>query len=143
MSSFNLIGVVPDRVRTVQIDFSECTPHKERVYLTYGSKAYEIIGKDGDICILKYGGHVENPSLNDSLTTVCRVPLSEGSHDFIASDLEIQFTPIIKYCKPPEIKPKDYRPMEITISIVAIAAAVFLVIVVRWFERRKRQHTPE
>ena len=132
-----------DRVRTVQIDFSLCNPRKERVYLSLGSKAYEITGKEGNVCILKYGGNVENQSLAESLTTVCRVPLSEGIHDFVATDLEIQFAPIIKYCKPPEIKPKDYRPMEKTISIVAIAVAIFLVIVVRWFERRKKQHTAE
>ncbi len=121
-------------IRTVSIDFLECAPAKERVYITYGSFAYEVVGKNsqGD-CVVRYGGEVENPNLGEELATYCQIPESVGKMSFVVKDLGPDFSVISEYCKSPGYKNNStsiglFEIGVMGVSLVFIALCAYLVV---------------
>ena len=119
------IGCMTD-LRTISIDFGVCQPKNERVFITYGSFAYEITGGQGDVCNFRYGGEVENPNWGEDLTTKCQVPKSVGTRRFEVKDLGVNFSPISAYCSEPPLNTLNLYPLVI-VAYFVVGAIVFFV----------------
>src|SRR5258705_12811806 len=63
---------------SVAIDFKQCKPHRERVYVDFGSTTYEIVGPRAGVCVMRYGGEIENPKWDGSLPITCKIPRKLG-----------------------------------------------------------------
>ncbi len=122
--------------RTIEIDFAECSPKMERVYVTYRSFAYEVSGKKDDTCVLRFGGRVENPNSEEKLTTSCYVPLTLGKKEFLVKDLGLDFTPIQEYCNPVPKPPEVSNRNGVIISAVSIALTLVIIAVSKWTKRK-------
>jgi len=82
----------------LEIDFSVCKPDRKRIGVSFGSTTYEIVSKEGDKCIMNYGGEVENPNWDGKLTTKCLVPISFGKQIFFKTHYGVDFSPLKDFC---------------------------------------------
>jgi hypothetical protein len=88
-----------DSADAVEIDFGRCAPERRRIDVTYGSTTYEIVGRSGDDCVMKYGHENENPGGSGKLNKTCAVPVSLGKQRFKKTDVAVDFSPLEPYCK--------------------------------------------
>lgn len=86
---------------TVAVDFRQCTGETMRVSVTFGSTTLKVVGRDGDVCLLDYGGEVENPNWDGKLDHRCRIPTQLGLVRFGKKELGIDLTAIQRYCGGP------------------------------------------
>lgn len=97
-------GFAPSRARTpltypdVIIDFGACARERRVVGFAFGSTIFEVEGKVGDRCVIKYGTEIENPRWDGSLDNVCRVPLHLGRRAFRVGDGGVDFASLKPYC---------------------------------------------
>jgi hypothetical protein len=89
-----------DSADTVEIDFEHCAPERRRIDVTYGYVTYEIVGKSGDECVMKYGKSIENPSRDTPLNTTCAVPTRLGKQKFRKTATGVDFSSLEPFCKP-------------------------------------------
>ena len=82
---------------TVNINFEQCTPDMEVVYVALGSTHIVIKGKEDNKCIMYYGGEVENPNYNGSMTKRCEIP-TDTYQQFPKEQIGVDFSEIDKYC---------------------------------------------
>lgn len=66
----------------LRIDFAACEPGGGSTYSAFGSEHYLIEGRRGTVCVVHVGGETENPAWDGALTTMCKVPRSEGTQEF-------------------------------------------------------------
>lgn len=85
---------------TYTIDFSKCSACSQKVDVALGSTTLELDPLiDGNSCVLRYGGEVENPNWNGVLDRECRVPLSQGVVTLKSGNYGIDFSPISSFCR--------------------------------------------
>ncbi len=89
----------PEPADVIEIDFGRCQPERKRVDLTYGSVTYEIVGKSGDACTMRYGKETETPDAEPLFDKTCAVPTSLGKQKFRKGDAGVDFSSIDQYCK--------------------------------------------
>ena len=82
---------------TVNINFEQCTPDNEVVYVGLGSTHIVIKGKENNKCIMYYGGEVENPRYNGSMSFRCEIP-TNTYQQFSKEAVGVDFSEIDKYC---------------------------------------------
>ena len=82
----------------VMIDFSSCEAAEETVFVAFGSTVYNIIGIENEKCIMEFGGEVEDPSWDGSMSYRCMVPKSLGTQIFFKTNYGVDFSGIIEYC---------------------------------------------
>ena len=80
------------------INFTVCETAKEQIYLGLGSIVISIIGKEGQNCIMEYGGEIENPDWDGTLDHQCKVPMNIGTQVFENTDAEVDLTSLHQYC---------------------------------------------
>lgn len=88
-----------DSADAVEIDFGRCAPERRRIDVTYGSTTYEVVGRSGDDCVMKYGHENESPGGSGTLNKTCAVPVSLGKQRFKKTDVAVDFSPLKAYCK--------------------------------------------
>lgn len=88
----------PESANSIMIDFINCTPDRKRIDVDFGSTTYEIKGKSGDTCQMDYGGEVENPNGNESLTYTCNIPSAQGIKTFNKAAYGVDFSSLDSYC---------------------------------------------
>ncbi len=83
----------------VMIDFSAC-PATGVAKITMGSSAdaLELIGKDGDNCLMQYGADPDDPDWGGSYAKNCQVPIRLGQVTFSKQESGIDYRPIREYC---------------------------------------------
>lgn len=86
--------------RGVTVDFGQCVADQKRIFVPFGSTVIDVVGpQGGDICLIKYGGEVENPNWDGQLPFSCSVPRSLGAINFLKGQIGVDMSPIQKYCK--------------------------------------------
>ena len=128
-----------DHARTLTIDFSQCAQKTERIYVTFGSTAYQVAGAESDKCVIKFGGEVENPNFNPELTNTCKVPLSVGKQDFVIKDLGIDFSPIEKYCRPEAPVVSELTINKTAIIGISVGLTILVIIISTWFRKLRNK----
>ena len=81
----------------VVIDFSAC-PETGFAKITTGSDALELMGQDGDNCLMRYGADPDDPNWDGSYERTCEIPISLGQVTFSKQDGEVDYRQIRKYC---------------------------------------------
>lgn len=81
----------------VNINFKQCTPDMETVYVALGSTNIVIKGKENNKCIMYYGGEIENPRYDESTPYRCEIPTSTNQR-FPKTQVGVDFSEIDKYC---------------------------------------------
>ncbi|MEK7595653.1 MAG: hypothetical protein AAB443_03675 [Patescibacteria group bacterium] len=113
--------------RTVVIDFQQCLTTSEKIYIPTGNFAYEIAGFEGERCVLRFGGKVQDYTLNESLTTTCKIPIGLGPQEFKVKEYGIDFSSIFLYCKEPS---KPFQPNYTSLILFGIVSFLALVVLV-------------
>jgi hypothetical protein len=87
--------------KSIEIDFNDCTPRKQRIDVDFGSTTYEIVGpsQDGVSCVFRWGGEVENPNWDGWLTRECLIPRRLGKQRFPVTQAGVNFSSIEKHCR--------------------------------------------
>ena len=102
LSTFEFVGssqTIENNAETVTINFDVCSPQTHRIDAGFGSTTIEVIGKDGQMCSINYGGEVENPNWDGKLTNKCQVPTSLQTMTFDISNFGVDLSAIYKYCE--------------------------------------------
>lgn len=127
---------MPDEARTLELNFLTCEPKQERVYVSLGSSAYQVQGKTGDFCVLRYGGEVENPNWDGKLTTECQIPTSVGLRQFPVKELGVDFSSIRQYCNDNAVqKPNYFYTGPIIYGIFAVIGIGVLFLAFKRFQK--------
>ncbi len=83
---------------SVLINFGNCAPDARRIDVAFGSTTIEVIGKEGNYCLMNFGGEVENPNNGGRLTTKCKVPASLVTKEFNKGGQGVDTSLIGQYC---------------------------------------------
>lgn len=83
---------------TLALDFAHCEGQREIVQASLGSTIYELIGPEGEVCVLKYGGKIGNSESQEALRVTCRVPRSMAIQHFSVTDYGVDFSPLLEFC---------------------------------------------
>ena len=117
--------------RTVIIDFSQCLQASEKIYVPTGNFAYEITGANNGKCILRFGGKVQDTTLDEALTTTCKVPLGEGIKEFTVQEYGIDFTSLSAYCvEPQKTAEVNYNPLTLFIYVSVVALVILIPVLI-------------
>lgn len=89
---------IQEEMDSVFINFSICTVDERQIYVGFGSTTIAVYGKNGNTCLMKYGGEIENPNWNGELPYTCNVPQTLGTISFPVNNYGVNFQTIDQYC---------------------------------------------